>query len=64
MAMTAPKTPAEYAAELRAEAEATPPGPARNYLLWIADEWDKLIDGVPARMLPAIQSGKLGRRDR
>jgi hypothetical protein len=64
MAMSPPKTPAEYAAQLRAEAEATPPGPERDNLLWIAKEWDKIIDGVPARMLPAIQSGKLGRRDR
>jgi hypothetical protein len=62
--MTATKTPAEHAAELRAEAEAAPPGPEREYLLWIAKEWDKLIDGVPSRMLTASQSGKLGRRDR
>jgi hypothetical protein len=37
------RTPTQHAAELRRDAEASF-GDRRAYLLWLADEWEKIAD--------------------
>jgi hypothetical protein len=57
--MLQPKTALDYAAELRTQAEALPPGPERDHLDWLIGEWDKSA-GRDATRIPTVS--RLGKR--
>jgi len=59
-----PKTALDYAAELRAQAEALPPGPARDHLDWLIGEWDKTATRDAASVPTVSRLGKRRRRYR